>query len=171
MAPASSEWRAPLRQSIQNLLLGTADAPGAIRISSWAQGQLSEWRDWQTPTTPPAGACSATVTVSQWNGGFVAAVRVTAGAAAINRWNVGLTLPPGATITNSWSVTRSASSGPVQLTNVAYNGSQAAGQATEFGSRPLAPREPSSRPAPPAERPPRPAHRPRHLPSTADWGT
>ncbi|MET0416203.1 MAG: cellulose-binding protein, partial [Actinoplanes sp.] len=102
-----SEWRTPLQQNIQKFLLRTGNAPGAIRISSRAAGNLAEWRDWQTPvlsdgptpppttpptttppttppttgppttppTTPPTGGgCSATVSVNQWTGGFVATV-------------------------------------------------------------------------------------------------
>jgi cellulase/cellobiase CelA1 len=87
------------------------------------------------PTTPPptGNGCTATVSLNQWTGGFVATVRVTAGSAAINGWTVAMTLPSGASITNSWNVTRSGTSGAVQFTNVSYNGSVAAGQSTEFG--------------------------------------
>jgi hypothetical protein len=45
-----SEWRAPLQQSIQAFLLGSGEGPGEMRISSSAAGDLSQWRDWQTPT-------------------------------------------------------------------------------------------------------------------------
>ncbi|MBF9135066.1 cellulose-binding protein, partial [Plantactinospora sp. S1510] len=54
-----SEWRTPLQQNIQKYLLKTGNAAGTIRISSRKAGNLSEWRDWQTPTltdgptTPP----------------------------------------------------------------------------------------------------------------------
>ncbi|MGW4947310.1 glucuronyl esterase domain-containing protein [Actinoplanes sp. NPDC004185] len=51
------EWRTPLQQHIQKFLLGTGSAPGAIRISSRAAGNLAEWRDWTTPaltSTPPS---------------------------------------------------------------------------------------------------------------------
>ncbi|MBT2224822.1 fibronectin type III domain-containing protein [Nonomuraea sp. NEAU-A123] len=55
------EWRTPLQQNIQKFLLKTGNAPGTIRISAKALGNLSEWRDWQTPTlndssdtTPPS---------------------------------------------------------------------------------------------------------------------
>lgn len=65
--------------------------------------------------------------------GFVATVRVTAGASAISGWTVTTTLPPGATITNAWNVNRSGNTGTVQFANVAYNGSVPAGQFTEFG--------------------------------------
>ncbi|MEV6851879.1 endo-1,4-beta-xylanase [Actinoplanes sp. NPDC051411] len=88
------------------------------------------------PTTPPAqGGCSASVSLNQWNGGFVATVTVTvtAGSGAVNGWTVGLTLPSGAAVTNSWNATGSGTSGSVSYTNVAYNGSIAAGQNTQFG--------------------------------------
>ncbi|MEV4629899.1 cellulose-binding protein [Micromonospora sp. NPDC049523] len=45
-----SEWRTPLQQNIQKYLLKTGNAAGTIRISSRKQGNLAEWRDWQTPT-------------------------------------------------------------------------------------------------------------------------
>ncbi|GIE97108.1 endo-1,4-beta-xylanase [Paractinoplanes rishiriensis] len=86
------------------------------------------------PTTPPSGAgCSARVTLNQWGGGFVATVRVTAGSAPLSGWTVGVTLPSGAAVTNSWNTTATGSSGSVSFSNVGYNGSVAAGGATEFG--------------------------------------
>jgi hypothetical protein len=84
-------------------------------------------------TTAPPGGCTATVSLNQWNGGFVATVRVTAGSASISGWTVSVTLPSGATVTNAWNANRSGNSGAVQFTNVSYNGSVAAGQSTEFG--------------------------------------
>ncbi|WP_326551857.1 GDSL-type esterase/lipase family protein [Micromonospora sp. NBC_01813] len=94
-----------------------------------------------SPTTPPpvttpppgGGGCTAAVTLNQWNGGFVATVRVTAGSAGTNSWTVGMTLPGGATVTNAWNADRSGNSGAVQFRNVSYNGRIAAGQSTEFG--------------------------------------
>jgi endo-1,4-beta-xylanase len=90
-----------------------------------------------SPTTspPPAGggACSASVSLNQWNGGFVATVRVTAGSSAVNAWTVTVTLPSGAAITNTWSASPSGTSGTVRFTNVSYNGHINAGQSTEFG--------------------------------------
>ncbi|MFD0969276.1 glucuronyl esterase domain-containing protein [Plantactinospora endophytica] len=86
------------------------------------------------PTTPPAGgACSATVSINQWTGGFVATVRVTAGSAPVSGWTVSVTLPSGATISNAWNTNRSGNTGAVQFTNVSFNGNIAAGQSTEFG--------------------------------------
>ncbi|MDG4832562.1 cellulose binding domain-containing protein [Solwaraspora sp. WMMD1047] len=87
------------------------------------------------PTTPPpaGGGCSATVSLNQWNGGFVATVRVTAGSAPVAGWTVTMTLPSGASVTNAWNASRSGSTGTVQFTNVSYNGAIGAGQSTEFG--------------------------------------
>ncbi|MEU5911770.1 endo-1,4-beta-xylanase [Micromonospora sp. NPDC047527] len=87
------------------------------------------------PTTPPPGqvGCSASVSVNSWTGGFVATVKVTAGSAGTRGWNVNLTLPSGASVTNTWSATASGSSGSVRFTNVSYNGQLAPGQVTEFG--------------------------------------
>ncbi|CAL9487596.1 hypothetical protein SUDANB95_03150 [Actinosynnema sp. ALI-1.44] len=142
-----SEWRAPLRQNIQKFLLKTGGTTGTFRISSRKAGSLTEWKDWQTPTltdgtttttattttTPPPGGCSATVSVNQWTGGFVATVRVTAGSAPITGWAVTASLPPGASVTNAWNSNRSGNSGTVEFTNVSFNGSLGAGQSTEFG--------------------------------------
>ncbi|MEU7589242.1 PHB depolymerase family esterase [Micromonospora sp. NPDC049230] len=87
------------------------------------------------PTTPPPGegGCTATASVNQWTGGFVASVRVTAGSSALNGWTVTIPLPSGATVTNSWSANPSANTGTTNWTNVAYNGQVGAGQSTEFG--------------------------------------
>jgi hypothetical protein len=162
-----AEWRTPLTQHIQKYLVGTGSSTGTMRISSRAQGNLAEWRDWTTPTlgtvppttpppstpppstpppstpppstpppsTPPPGdaGCTATVSLNAWTGGFVATVRVTAGSSGTTGWTVGVTLPAGAAITNSWNVTRSGTSGAVQLGNVSYNGRLTAGGSTEFG--------------------------------------
>ncbi|WP_431916379.1 cellulose binding domain-containing protein [Micromonospora wenchangensis] len=88
-----------------------------------------------TPTTPPpgGGGCTATVTVNQWNGGFTASLRVTAGSAGTTGWTVSTTLAGGASVTNTWNATASGSTGTVRFTNVSYNGQLAPGQVTEFG--------------------------------------
>lgn len=151
------EWRTPLQQNIQKFLLKTGNAPGVMRISGKAAGNLSQWRDWQTPTlsdgptsttsatststtttttstTPPTGGgCSASASINQWTGGFVATVKVTAGSSPVNGWTVPVTLPPGAGVTNAWNADRSGNTGTVEFTDVGFNGSIAAGQSTEFG--------------------------------------
>ncbi|WP_431936570.1 endo-1,4-beta-xylanase [Micromonospora sp. RP3T] len=87
------------------------------------------------PTTPPpgTGGCSASVSLNSWTGGFVATVKVTAGSAGTRGWTVSLTLPGGASVTNTWSATASGSTGTVRFANVDYNGQLGAGQSTEFG--------------------------------------
>jgi len=146
-----AEWRVPLQQHIQKYLLRTGDAAGAIRISSRAPGNLAEWRDWQTPdlgstppaSPPPSGGCVATASVNAWTGGFVATIKITAGPSGITGWNAGLTLPAGATITNTWNANRTGTTGAVQFSNVAYNGKLAAGQSTEFGFQATGPSAPT----------------------------
>jgi len=73
------------------------------------------------------------VSVNQWPGGFVGTVTVTAGGTAINGWTVVITLPPGASVFNTWNASRDGNSGTIQFDNVSYNGSLAPGQSTEFG--------------------------------------
>jgi len=87
------------------------------------------------PTTPPGqGGCVATFSVtSSWSAGYVAAVRVTAGSGGVTGWRVGLPLPAGNTVVNSWNGQFSAASGAIQVTNASYNGQLPAGQSTEFG--------------------------------------
>jgi endo-1,4-beta-xylanase len=75
----------------------------------------------------PGGGCSATVSLNQWNGGYVATVRVTAGSSAINGWTV--SIPSAANVTNVWNTSRSGTN----FSNVGYNGRVAAGQTAEFG--------------------------------------
>ncbi|GAB3838577.1 hypothetical protein GCM10029963_04780 [Micromonospora andamanensis] len=87
------------------------------------------------PTTPPPGGsgCTASVTLNQWNGGFVATIRVTAGSARLNGWAVTVGIPGGSSVTNTWNATASGTSGNVTFRNVSYNGSVNAGATTEFG--------------------------------------
>ncbi|MBU2669202.1 endo-1,4-beta-xylanase [Actinoplanes bogorensis] len=83
-----------------------------------------------TTTPPPSGSgCTSTISLNQWNGGFVATVKVTAGASRLNGWTVNVTLPSGAAVTNSWNASASGTS----FSNVSYNGSVNAGASTEFG--------------------------------------
>ncbi|WP_026923997.1 glucuronyl esterase domain-containing protein [Glycomyces arizonensis] len=45
-----SEWNQPLRQSIQAFLLDSGQGPGVFRVASSKSGNLSQWRNWSTPT-------------------------------------------------------------------------------------------------------------------------
>ena len=85
-----------------------------------------------TSNGPGPGGCTAAVSLNQWNGGFVATVKVTAGSTALRGWRVTTTLSNG-TVTSSWSSNRSGTSGTVTFTNVDYNANVPAGGSTEFG--------------------------------------
>jgi hypothetical protein len=144
------EWRTPLQQNIQKFLLKTGNAPGTIRISSTKAGNLSEWRDWQTPTLAdgpptttsttttttgnPAGLCRVAYDVSTWDTGFTANLTVTnTGGGAVNGWAFRFTLPAGQTITNGWNATYSPNSGQVTATNLPHNASIPPGGTVTFG--------------------------------------
>jgi cellulase/cellobiase CelA1 len=57
------------------------------------------------------------VSISQWTGGFVATVQVTAGSSQVNGWTVAMILPSGASITNAWNANRSGDTGRRQVIN------------------------------------------------------
>ncbi len=76
---------------------------------------------------PVPGGCSASVSLNQWTGGYVATVTVTAGSSTINGWTV--SIPQATGITNAWTTNRSGT----QFSNVNYNGRINAGQSTQFG--------------------------------------
>ncbi|NLT54770.1 MAG: cellulase family glycosylhydrolase [Actinomycetales bacterium] len=89
-----------------------------------------------TTTTTGSGdrTCSVAYAVqSQWPGGFVASVTVTAGGSPISGWRVTLTLPGGATLTNAWNGVNTGTTGTVTVTNQNYNGALGAGATTNFG--------------------------------------
>jgi hypothetical protein len=88
-----------------------------------------------TPATPPpSGAgCAASISLNQWNGGFVATVRVTAGSSPLTGWTVGVPLPAGTAVTSTWNATAGGDSGSASFTNVGYNGAVPAGGYVEFG--------------------------------------
>ncbi|MBM0280105.1 cellulose binding domain-containing protein, partial [Micromonospora tarensis] len=86
------------------------------------------------PTTPPAGACTATYQVTgQWPGGFQAEVKVTAGGSATRGWSVSWNYGSGQQVTSSWNATVSSSGTLVTARNTSNNGSLAAGASTTFG--------------------------------------
>jgi len=44
------EWKTPLRDNIQKFLKKNGNVPGVIAAASKATGELSTWKDWETPT-------------------------------------------------------------------------------------------------------------------------
>ena len=87
------------------------------------------------PTTPPGGTgCTATYAiVGQWQGGFQADVRVTAGDSPINGWTVTWTFADGQTVNQVWNATITSSGASVIARNVSHNGRLGAGASTSFG--------------------------------------
>ncbi|MBG0568060.1 cellulose binding domain-containing protein [Actinoplanes aureus] len=89
-----------------------------------------------SPSSSPSATpgCSAAYTVqSQWNGGFVAGVVVTAGSAAINGWRVTVALRGGTSVTSVWNAVSTGTTGTLTMANEQYNGRLAAGQTASFG--------------------------------------
>lgn len=86
-----------------------------------------------TFTMPPADGCTATYTVaSQWPGGFVATVRVTARAVALAGWKVTVTLPNGA-VANAWSSQVVTSGTTTTFSAAPWNGNVPSSGSVEFG--------------------------------------
>ncbi|HKT06110.1 MAG TPA: cellulose binding domain-containing protein [Rugosimonospora sp.] len=120
-------------------------APGAV-LSAGTGQQLdarftpADPADYRSATAhvaitvlPGPGCAAAYVVSSQWPGGFVSTVTVTAGDQALTGWRVTLTLPGGVRIVKSWDTQVSGTSGVVQAVNLYYNGRIAAGKRTTFG--------------------------------------
>ncbi|NUT18631.1 MAG: 1,4-beta-xylanase [Hamadaea sp.] len=85
-------------------------------------------------TPGPGKSCSAAYAITnQWQGGFQAAVTVTAGSSAITSWTVTWQFANGQTVTQFWSTDITSSGAAVTARNVSYNGSLAAGANTQFG--------------------------------------
>jgi hypothetical protein len=150
-----SEWRTPLQQSINAFLKGGGNPPAVINMHPNKSANLSQWRNWTTPTLgegepnetttppdeettdpeettspPPGGAdCTARVeAVSTWNGGWQGNVHVTAGSAAISGWRLTWTWPGSQRITSSWNAAVTSSGASVTADDVGWNGAVASGQ-------------------------------------------
>ncbi|SFD79060.1 cellulose binding domain-containing protein [Streptomyces aidingensis] len=63
-----SEWRSPLQQSIRAFLLDSGSPPAVFRISSSKAGNLSQWRNWTTPTLPDGGTTGTSTTGTNTTG-------------------------------------------------------------------------------------------------------
>ena len=78
--------------------------------------------------------CTAAYKVSNdWGAGFNADVTVTAGSSAISTWKVTWNFGGNQQITNLWNGQLAQSGQAVTVTNLAYNGTVAAGASTSFG--------------------------------------
>ncbi|MQM28064.1 glucuronyl esterase domain-containing protein [Glycomyces albidus] len=152
-----SDWRTPLQQSINAFLKGGGNPPGVITMHPSKSANLSQWRNWTTPTLgtgnattppettspaettsppgettspPPGGAgCTARIeVVNSWNGGWQGNVHVTAGGTAISGWRLTWTWTGGQSIASSWNATVNSSGTAVTATDVGWNGAVSAGQ-------------------------------------------
>ncbi|CAL9353491.1 hypothetical protein SUDANB176_00524 [Streptomyces sp. enrichment culture] len=149
------EWRTPLQQNIQKFLLKSGDSSGVFRISPAKSGDLSAWRDWQTPNLAdtgggtggdtggdtgggpgtPSDACTATYrTVNSWSGGFQGEVSVrNDGTGALDGWTVGMTLAPGQSLGSLWNGRHTGTTGAVTVRNAPWNGGVEPGGTATFG--------------------------------------
>jgi hypothetical protein len=81
-----------------------------------------------------SGACTVTYTTSsQWSGGFVASVTITAGPTAIAGWTLQFRFPGDQQATNTWNGVETASGENVTITNESYNADIPAGGSTSLG--------------------------------------
>ncbi|WP_370514110.1 CotH kinase family protein [Cellulomonas sp. JZ18] len=90
-----------------------------------------------TPTASPTaapGGCTATFrVVARWQGGLQGEVTVTAGATPLTGWTVGMTLPSGTSLQQSWNATVSGSGTSLQARDAGWNGALRPGASTTFG--------------------------------------
>jgi endo-1,4-beta-xylanase len=88
-----------------------------------------------TPPNPGSSACQVAYTVSQWNTGFTANVKITnSGGSAINGWTLTWSFGAGQAVTSAWSATVTQAGGQVTARNAGYNGVLAAnGGSQSFG--------------------------------------
>jgi hypothetical protein len=81
-----------------------------------------------------SGACTVTyTTTSQWTGGFVASVTITAGPSAIDGWTLEFRFPGDQQVTNAWNGAKTQSGENVMITNESYNADIPAGGSTSLG--------------------------------------
>jgi hypothetical protein len=81
-----------------------------------------------------SGACTVTyTTTSQWTGGFVASVTITAGPSAIDGWTLKFRFPGDQQVTNAWNGVESQSGENVTITSESYNAGIPAGGSTSLG--------------------------------------
>jgi hypothetical protein len=120
------DWQAPVLSD------GPSQSPSASPSTSPSASPSSSPSSSPAPSrsASPGQGCSAVVTVQDaWNGGFVAAGRVTAGGAPVSGWSVRLAVPAGSAVINVWNGRLTGTT----VANAAWNGSLGAGASTEFG--------------------------------------
>lgn len=89
------------------------------------------------PTSPPAGetgGCAVVFKANSWSTGFTNEVTITNGGPDdLSGWTLTFTLPSGQTISSSWNVTLTGTSGQITAKPAAHNSSLPAGSSVAFG--------------------------------------
>jgi lytic cellulose monooxygenase (C4-dehydrogenating) len=130
-APATT--RPPVTSAAPTTRAPVTSAPVTTRAPVTSAAATTRPPVTSSGPTGSAG-CSASYTVSsQWSGGFIGDVRVTAGSAGISAWKVTWTFANGQTITSGWSATFTSSGANITATNAEYNGRLSGGTSTSFG--------------------------------------
>jgi lysophospholipase L1-like esterase len=128
----AATWYAAL-QSVPGSI-GTTGTTTRPPTTTTTRPPTTSTRPPSTTTQSGGRSCTAAYTVvNQWPGGFQAAVRVTAGGAAITGWTATWQFANGQTVTQFWSATIAQSGSAATARNVSYNGGLAPGASTEFG--------------------------------------
>jgi hypothetical protein len=118
---------------------GPSSSPSATASSSASPSASPSTSPTASPSASPSTAAGAACSVSEsvtssWSTGYQLAFTVSStGSAATSSWNVGLSLPSGETIANSWNATVAQTSQAVSAASVSYNGTLAPGTTTSWG--------------------------------------
>lgn len=81
------------------------------------------------PTDPPAGDCTAELTVvDDWGTGWTGDVHITAGSGGLDGWTVTWDWPGGQSISSHWNADLTESGSTVTASDVGWNGDIAAGE-------------------------------------------
>src|SRR5690349_7851902 len=81
-----------------------------------------------------ASSCGVAYTVtSQWNGGFIADLKVTNQGAAVTSWQLNWSFDQGQRVTQAWGAVVTQSGAAVTATNASWNGALAQGGSAQLG--------------------------------------
>jgi pectate lyase len=78
-------------------------------------------------------ACGVAYVVNQWQGGFVADIKLTNGGAALSSWTLTWSFSGDQRISNMWNASYTQSGKAVTATNASYNGSLPSGGVVQLG--------------------------------------
>ncbi|WP_433074449.1 cellulose binding domain-containing protein [Dactylosporangium sp. CA-052675] len=124
----AATWYTALR-SVPGSIGSTASSTSSPSASASASASPSA-----SASSGGGKACTATYAVTgQWQGGFQAAVTVTAGSAPITSWTVTWQFTGGESVSQAWNATVTMSGAAVTARNVSYNGVLGAAASTQFG--------------------------------------